>query len=100
MNDDKKQEVSGDAFEDGLRHILSHQPVDATGQSVSAPRQGPPDAAPGAVKPVPGLAEAAERLEKERKMLFWFNLLRPIAVVVLLLLLLLFAHRMFGIGLN
>jgi len=100
MKNHENKEVSGDAFEDGLRHILTHEQVGAGGVPPGAGADQAGAAAPGRTPPQAQgrYLEAVERLEKERKALFWFKLLRLFSPVALLALLALFAIRFTTFG--
>jgi len=86
-----------DQFEENLRQILSHGPVSETNeQGESAePAQS---AERTVIKPTRRYEKAVDRYEKEQKALFWFKLLRPIAVAALLGLLAMFVMRITNYG--
>jgi len=76
-----------DRFEEGLRQILSGGPAHG-GKETDADRPNPP--------PRPKLwtpENATEKAEAQRKALFWFKLMRPLAMVALLVLLAMFVMR-------
>ena len=81
MSENQEKPV-GDQFEDGLRQILSPE-------SQGAPKQ----AARPEPRPTRRLQETVDKMESERKTLFWFRLLRPIAVITLIGLMALFVVR-------
>jgi hypothetical protein len=93
MNDTEmnSQEKNGaDPFEDGLRQILSSNASVAKGytsaQTAAAKRRY-------AERMEAERAEAEKRAEAERKILFWFKLMRPAALLALLGLMALFVLR-------
>jgi len=79
---------AGDAFEAGLRDILSNGAANASAgperQSVHAPP---------AYESAASKWQAARRAEEELNAPFWLKLLRPAALLALLGLLLLFSYR-------
>ena len=75
---------AGDQFEENLRQILSPEaPADGTKPQAARPQP----------RPTGKIQETADKLEAEGKTLFWFKLMRPIAVLTLLGLMALFVAR-------
>lgn len=83
--DEDLNKTDADSFEDGLRQILSHSPPG--GQN--------PGGKPPTPRPYPDniAQELAAKAEAERKTLFWFKLIRLLAVLTLLALLTMFVLR-------
>jgi hypothetical protein len=98
MSDREEKKVSENAFEDGLKHILSNESVDATGRPMAVPP--PPKSAPATESAA--REAAAERLrrmeEADQKMPLWVKILRPAAFVALAGLLIAFAYRFTQFG--
>jgi len=77
-----------DRFEESLRQILDSAPSKGRLTAGELPR---PKARPDGEQPRP--AYMAEEAETEPKALFWFKLMRPLAVLALLALLAMFVLR-------
>jgi len=82
------QNSGSEAFEESLRQILSYAPADAAGRP-QKPNQ--PSQAPGAA--TKRVQAIAAKVEAEKKTLFWFKLLRPVALLSLIGLMALFVLR-------
>ncbi|MCL2182512.1 MAG: hypothetical protein FWB85_03465 [Chitinispirillia bacterium] len=87
MEDHKKQGVSTDEFEDGLRDILSYGPAD----TANRPESGPPPERPEPRDPL----TIAGRFRREEEVPPWASLIRPIALLALVGLMLLYIYRVF-----
>ncbi|MDR0331387.1 MAG: hypothetical protein LBH93_06750 [Chitinispirillales bacterium] len=79
----ENEEKPGDQFEEGLRQILS--PEEPAGGSKQQARREP--------RPTRRIQETIDKMDAERKTLFWLNLLRPFAAAVLIGLLVFFVVR-------
>ncbi|MCL2219347.1 MAG: hypothetical protein FWC23_03895 [Chitinispirillia bacterium] len=94
MSDEEKETLGDDDFEAGLRDILSHGPAGAARQPVpQRVAEGVRDGIPkGTLR---GFATDPGRLEREKKAIFWLNMLRPLAVLAVLGLLAIYVFRIF-----
>ena len=96
MDEQEKQSGAADPFEENLRQILSNDSV-ANGKRLAAGASGP-----GAMSPFERRAAddaaAAEKIRAEQKIIFWLNLLRPVALIAVIVLLGWFVMRITSFG--
>jgi hypothetical protein len=86
INMDEGQTKTDDAgFEESLRQILSNAP--SGGRKAVGGSLRPPE------RPESGALEAAGKAETESKAIFWFKLMRPLAMLALVALLAMFVLR-------
>ncbi|MDR2694405.1 MAG: hypothetical protein LBB74_09375 [Chitinispirillales bacterium] len=84
MGEDKNKS-DDDRFEESLRQILDGAPSGSRGTAGRPPKP--------LTRPENGGRETADKAETEPKTLFWFKLVRPLALLALLVLLAKFVLR-------
>jgi len=103
MDNQEKQSVVADPFEESLRQILSNDSAGKGGlpAASAANRAGASYQAVGmslAERRAAEDAAAAAKIQTEQKILFWMNLFRPLALITVLILLGWFVLRISGLG--